>query len=84
MHNNGGASAVIRIEDAYKNNEDVVQVVLPWSQRTQTWRLQGTGAWYDLTFTAGGGFERCLAGCLETGGHGISDPLMEAKRGWHS
>ncbi|MNR20321.1 Non-hemolytic phospholipase C precursor [compost metagenome] len=77
MRNSSRAPAVVRIEDAYRKDEGAVQVALqPGSQRAQTWRLQGNGLWYDLTFTAEGGFERRLAGRLETGKDSVSDPLM--------
>ncbi|MGX1589278.1 phosphocholine-specific phospholipase C [Brevundimonas diminuta] len=77
MHNKSRTPAVIQIEDAYRKEEDVVQVVLrPGSQRTHTWRLQDYGSWYDLVFVADGGFERRLAGRLETGMDSMSDPLM--------
>ncbi len=82
MHNKSRTPAVIRIEDAYRKEEDVVQVVLrPGSQRTHTWRLQDYGSWYDLVFVAEGGFERRLAGRLETGMDSMSDPLMGSETG---
>lgn len=38
-----------------------------------------SGAWYDITVSADG-FERRLAGRIETGVHGVSDPAMGTHR----
>ena len=40
-------------------------------------RSRDSGAWYDITVSAEG-FERRLAGRIETGRHSISDPAMGA------
>lgn len=42
------------------------------------WGCGNYGNWYDLTiqFKTGGAYRRRLAGRIETGKHGISDPAM--------
>ena len=50
----------------------------PGTARTHRWSLTRTGGWYDLAVTAPGheGFLRRLAGKVETGHPGITDPAM--------
>jgi phospholipase C len=48
------------------------------AQAARHWKLQGSGYWYDFVVTcdADPGFYRRLAGRVETGRHGVSDPAM--------
>jgi phospholipase C len=48
----------------------------PGARATQTWRLDSTRGWYDLSLKldGGGGYLRRMAGRLETGAPSISDP----------
>lgn len=50
--------------------------VAPHGNAQVHWSLTGSGGWYDFTVAGPGGFVRRLAGRLETGAHGISDPLL--------
>lgn len=45
---------------------------------SKAWPLKATAGWYDLTLTEAGrpGFRRRLAGRLETGRDGLSDPAL--------
>jgi phospholipase C len=50
--------------------------VAPHGNAQVHWSLKGSGGWYDFTVAGPGGFLRRLAGRIETGAHGISDPLL--------
>lgn len=60
---------------AYDGTEPVkVSVGAGWRLKRE-FETRDSGAWYDITVSADG-FERRLAGRIETGRHGISDPAM--------
>jgi phospholipase C len=53
-------------------------IVSPGKKFRRTWSLEDSQGWYDLTVAASTptAFMRRLAGRLETGAHGVSDPAI--------
>jgi phospholipase C len=76
---NGGAAACslsIR-HNQYRAAAAVDVAVGPHGRAVRRWALADSFDWYDLT-VSGEGFERRLAGRLETGAAGVSDPAIGA------
>ena len=72
----GSAPAEIGVgKDAYGINADRRLRVA--GRVDERWPTGKSEDWYDLTVT-GQGFEMRLAGRIESGRHGISDPLVRA------
>jgi phospholipase C len=72
----GSAPSEIGVgKDAYGINPDRRLRVA--GRVDERWPTGKSEDWYDLT-VSGQGFEMRLAGRIESGGHGISDPLMRA------
>ncbi|WP_375210196.1 phosphocholine-specific phospholipase C [Hyphomonas jannaschiana] len=59
----------------YDGSEPVTVSVGAGRTLKREFETRDSGAWYDITVSADG-FERRLAGRIETGRHGISDPAM--------
>ncbi|MCA8892786.1 MAG: phospholipase C, phosphocholine-specific [Hyphomonas sp.] len=59
----------------YDGSEPVKVSVGAGRTLKREFETRDSGAWYDITVSADG-FERRLAGRIETGRHGISDPAM--------
>ncbi|MGV3478833.1 MAG: phosphocholine-specific phospholipase C [Sphingobium sp.] len=76
--NAGDRPATVRLgEDVYGKTPTRTVTVAAKGQATERWPVSETHGWYDLTI-AMDGLEMRLAGRIETGRHGISDPLMTA------
>ncbi|MDU3889190.1 MAG: phospholipase domain-containing protein, partial [Serratia liquefaciens] len=55
----------------------------PWSielpageRHQQAFDARASGGWYDISLQASDGWQRRMAGRLESGEHSVSDPLM--------
>ncbi len=72
-----GAIACAVSANAYGEEEWRVSVA-PGATAVRTWRLTGSGNWYDLSVRVDElpGYVRRIAGRMETGADGISDPSM--------
>jgi phospholipase C len=76
--NAGDRPATVRLgEDAYGKSPARTVTVAAKGRAAERWPVSETHGWYDLTI-AMDGLEMRLAGRIETGRHGISDPLMKA------
>jgi phospholipase C len=77
--NAGSAACVTKVTDAY-TGQSMVRVIAPGKSASADWQLKGTSGWYDLTVSvdADHGFQRRLAGHLETGKASITDPFIGA------
>jgi len=76
--NVGDRPATVRLgEDAYGKSPARTVTVAAKGRAAERWPVSETHGWYDLTI-AMDGLEMRLAGRIETGRHGISDPLMKA------
>ncbi|AMK17086.1 MULTISPECIES: phosphocholine-specific phospholipase C [Sphingobium] len=64
-------------KDAYGVQTDRAITVVGGSSTNERWPVAKSENWYDLT-VAMAGMDIRLAGRVETGRHGISDPLMRA------
>ena len=64
-------------KDAYGVQADRAVMVIGGSSTNERWPVAKSEDWYDLT-VAMAGMDIHLAGRVETGRHGISDPLMRA------
>jgi len=75
--NAGAASMTVTVTDQYSGATSQ-QVVAPGGTFPSNWSLQASNRWYDLVITAStdAGFVRQLAGRVETGAHGWTDPLL--------
>ncbi|HSI58618.1 MAG TPA: phospholipase C, phosphocholine-specific [Ideonella sp.] len=64
--------------NAYRNASPQTYAVPAGTQLTVVWDVSPEQGWYDLTVSAAGAgkFVRRIAGRLETGRHGISDPAL--------
>lgn len=71
----GEAGQVVLGKDSYGMNATRSISVQPGKTQTERWATDKSENWYDLTVTAQG-MEIRLAGRVESGKHGISDPLM--------
>jgi phospholipase C len=78
---NSGAAAIgfTLGKDAYGTNPDRQGTVIAGSSTSERWPVAKSEDWYDLTVIAPGMTAR-LAGRVETGRGGVSDPLMRAGR----
>lgn len=76
LKNAGSALAAVQlIKDAYGVHADRSVTVAAGSSTNQRWPVAKSEDWYDLA-VATPGIEVRLAGRIESGRHGISDPLM--------
>ena len=75
--NRGGAHCQVTVENTY-SGEKFSQVLAPGQRVEHHWNLQGSFGWYDLVVTsnAESGFQHRLAGHVETGRDGFSDPAI--------
>lgn len=79
MINPGARSCAFHVSaDAYRSTGPSDFVVAPAGAVEWHWDLRRHHGWYDLTFRVDGlpGYARRVAGRLETGRHGISDPAV--------
>lgn len=79
FHNTGAVSCKLMIEDnAYRSGGPWVVELEPGESVQQSWSLKDSAHWYDLSVSSNvnSGFARRFAGRVETGKHGLSDPLM--------
>ncbi|MDR6805325.1 phospholipase C [Dyadobacter sp. BE34] len=78
MQNSGKSALEMIVSNSY-NPSKPLNVTIPAGKKVaREWTCGGHGNWYDLTvqFKTGGTYQRRLAGRIETGKHGISDPAM--------
>ena len=77
MTNAGAAPTTVSVSEQYTGTTSQ-QVVAPGGSFRSNWSLQASNRWYDLVITAStdAGFIRQLAGHVETGAHGWTDPLL--------
>jgi len=75
--NAGAAPTTVTVTDQYTGTTSQ-QVVAPGGTFPSNWSLQASNRWYDLVITAStdAGFIRQLAGRVETGAHGWTDPYL--------
>ncbi|MGN6224670.1 phosphocholine-specific phospholipase C [Pseudoxanthomonas sp.] len=66
------------IANAYRHDGPWAAELAPGQCGQWRWTLSGQGHWYDFSVTAAPGLLYRLAGRLETGADGISDPAMGA------
>jgi len=77
LHNTGAAPLEFTVTaQAYVEGGPWVIPVAPHSVAQAHWPLLASGGWYDFSVTGEGGFQRRLAGRIETGAHSISDPVL--------
>lgn len=78
FRNTGVAAASLTVRhNAYHEGAAETVEVKPKGRLVRRWSVADSHDWYDLT-VSGAGFERRLAGRLETGKGGISDPAIGA------
>jgi phospholipase C len=76
LRNSGAAACALTIRhNQYRADAPDNVALAPRGRAVRRWSLVDSHDWYDLT-VAGDGFERRLAGRLETGRPGISDPAI--------
>jgi phospholipase C len=77
VRNDGSRTATVRIDNRYTGSR-VTHVLAPGESIERNWSVARFYGWYDLTITVDEdpGFERRLAGHLETGHDSVSDPAM--------
>lgn len=75
LSNVGKQACELALADMYGVKEASHVKLAPGASVQREISLEGAGNWYDLALT-GEGFERRLAGRMETGSHSISDPAM--------
>ncbi|HEY7375163.1 MAG TPA: phospholipase C, phosphocholine-specific [Polyangia bacterium] len=77
IHNRGAAHSKVRTTDGY-TRQRIVQAVQPGETVRQSWPLDGSFGWYDLTITVEGdaAFKQQLAGHVETGADSMTDPAI--------
>jgi phospholipase C len=75
--NIGTVSTSVTVTDQYMKNASH-QTVAPGASFRSDWTLQTSSRWYDLVVTAStdASFVCQCAGHVETGKHGVSDPLL--------
>jgi len=73
--NTGGGTVRVQVADAYSKRSTTVELR---AGRSRAISVDTTGGWYDVTLTSGGdaAWVRQLAGRVETGRAGISDPQL--------
>jgi len=79
FRNDGTEPCKFMIEDnAYRSGGPWVVNVAPNESIEQSWSLTDSASWYDLSVSTDGAgrFSRRFAGRVETGKHGLSDPMM--------
>jgi phospholipase C len=75
LRNNGKSTCTATCrQNAYAGPNDEIEV-LPGKSARREWLAADSGHWYDVTVSAGS-LVRRLAGRVETGKHGISDPAL--------
>jgi phospholipase C len=79
LRNRGKAPASVAIWDAYAEKR-TTQLLKPGEAWSHDWPLLGSLGWYDFTIEVehDASFVRCLAGHVESGKDGISDPALGA------
>ena len=78
MKNTGRTKQEVSVyAGVYDGSEPVKASVGAGRTLKREFETRDSGAWYDITVSAEG-FERRLAGRIETGRHSISDPAMGA------
>jgi phospholipase C len=77
IHNRGEESSQLRVFDYYKNQ--TTEFELHPDRKLREFRsLANSYGWYDFTIETDSGFQRRLAGHLETGNDSMSDPAFGA------
>jgi phospholipase C len=81
IHNHRGEIRSVRIQDAY-SKKTVTHRLREGQSLREYWQLEASYGWYDLTVEVDpdSGFQRRLAGHLETGKDSMSDPAIGASR----
>jgi phospholipase C len=78
LRNTGAAACSLTIRhNAYRTDPAETVELKAKGRATRRWSVADSHDWYDLTIS-GEGFERRLAGRLETGKGGVSDPAIGA------
>jgi phospholipase C len=77
IDNRSGTLRNVSVFDTY-TNKTVEYTLRPNGELSEFWPLHESHGWYDFTITTGSdpGFERRLAGHLETGRDSMSDPAI--------
>lgn len=80
VHNAAGGLLTVRISDNAYGRAPSRLLVAPGQTQALNWATEGSHGWYDLSVTVDGfpGFERRLAGHVETGRPSTSDPAAQA------
>jgi phospholipase C len=75
--NRGTRRLELALDDRYGRHRTTVSL-RPGEHRSQTWSLERSHGWYDVTVTVAGdpAFQVAYAGHVEDGAPSISDPLM--------
>lgn len=73
---NHGALSIKITPNAYKYAHIPSTKIDPLKSKVFTWNLKPSGNWYDFSVETADGYLYRLAGRVETGKHGISDPAM--------
>lgn len=78
MANRGAAGCSFSAVANEYGNDERTHVVSAGRDVVEEWDLEPSSGWYDVSVTVAElpGFERRLAGRLENGEHGISDPAL--------
>lgn len=79
FHNTGSAACKLLVEDnAYRSGGPWLVDLAPGESVQKTWSLADSASWYDFSVSSNvnSGFARRFAGRVETGKHGLSDPMM--------
>ncbi len=78
IKNSGRTKQALSVSAGVYDGSDPVEVTVGAGRTLKReFGTSDSGAWYDITVTAEG-FERRLAGRVETGRHSVSDPAMGA------
>ena len=77
LENRSGSRATIRLTDQYSGRSRTIELRAREAEVVK-WEAGGTGRWYDLALTVDGDadFRVQLAGRIENGHDGISDPAI--------
>ncbi|MET9877779.1 phosphocholine-specific phospholipase C [Actinacidiphila glaucinigra] len=78
LTNNGHSTVTLTVRDGYGEHKAASHRLRPGAHVVHVAGTERTHGWYDLTVTDGhdGGFERRLAGHVETGRDSTSDPAI--------
>jgi phospholipase C len=81
LENRATAAGRLRVTDAY-TGQTATLLLAPGERHQRRWAVESSFGWYDLTIhvEADPGFERRLAGHVETGRDGVSDPALGARK----